>query len=167
MELIVNLFLLSIPILLIILGFTVGGITERRHFSDIVRREQAMKHILVTDLRWFPGGADTTPGVTVVIGEVVLASDYFKTFISGLKKIIGGELRAYERLLERARREAVLRVVEQAHHAGYDAVCNLRLETADLIGTEAKQKAKAAAVAVIASATAYRRGGAPRHVAAA
>lgn len=167
MELVINIIALSIPVILIIVGFTAGGITERRHFADIEQRERAMSHILVTDLRWFPGGAQSSPGTTIVIGEVVLASDYFKTFISGLKKIIGGELRAYERLLERARREAVLRVMEQAHQAGFDAVCNIRLETADLVGTEAQKKAKAAAVAVIASGTAYRRGGVPHHAAAA
>lgn len=158
---------LGIPVALLVLGITVGGITERRHFADIARREQAVQHVLVTDLRSFPGGPKSDPPVALFIGEVVIASDYFKTFISGLKKIIGGELRAYERLMERARREAVLRVVEQAAQQGYDAVCNIRLEMADLIGTEQKQKAKAAAVAVIASGTAYCRGGGPRHVAAA
>jgi uncharacterized protein YbjQ (UPF0145 family) len=157
MEYIELVIAIVLPAILIIVGMMVGRITESRHFANLNLREQATQQMLVTDLRSFPGTVGVEPTPQLVIGEVVIAADYFKTFIAGLKKLIGGELRSYERILDRARREAVLRVLEQAQAAGYDAVCNMRIETAQIVGSEKQAKAKAAAAAIIASGTAYKR----------
>ena len=46
--------------------------------------------------------------------------------------LIGGRIKTYEPLLDRARREAVLRMTEEAQRLGYDAVINVRLETSRL-----------------------------------
>jgi uncharacterized protein YbjQ (UPF0145 family) len=43
--------------------------------------------------------------------------------------IFGGRVKAYETLLDRARREALLRLKEGAVERGYHAVVNVRLET--------------------------------------
>ncbi|MGB5331529.1 MAG: heavy metal-binding domain-containing protein, partial [Woeseiaceae bacterium] len=40
--------------------------------------------------------------------------------------------KTYEPLLERARREALLRMTESAREQGYDAIFNVRLETSRL-----------------------------------
>ena len=88
------------------------------------------------------------------VAEVVIATDYLKTFLAGLRKFFGGEIRSYQTLLVRARREATLRILEQARQQGYNAICNLRLENADIGGNN---NAKGVAmVAILASATAYR-----------
>jgi uncharacterized protein YbjQ (UPF0145 family) len=63
---------------------------------------------------------------------VVVSLDYFKRIIAGLRGIIGGRVKTYEPLLDRARREAVLRMIEDAKARGYDAVVNVRLETSRL-----------------------------------
>lgn len=151
-------FGIAIPAVLILLGLTVGTITERRHFTDLARRERALAHLLVTDLRTFPPAAGASPTPAMIVREAVIGTDYFKTFVAMLKKFIGGELRSYETLMERARREALLRVLEDAHRQGFDAVCNVRIDTADIQSPEARSKAKATAVGVIVSGTAYRRG---------
>ena len=65
----------------------------------------------------------------VVTGSVVISVDYFKRFLAGLRKIVGGRIAAYETLLDRARREAILRCKEEARARGFQAVVNLRLET--------------------------------------
>jgi uncharacterized protein YbjQ (UPF0145 family) len=150
-------FGLVLPALLIVLGLMVGRITEKRHFASLVRRERALAFMLVTDLRSFPGGAAPSHRPQLVVSEVILAADYFKSFIAKLKNLIGGELRSLETLVERARREALLRVMETAHQNGYDAVCNVRLETSNISSGEGNSKAQAVSIALIVSGTAYRR----------
>ena len=69
---------------------------------------------------------------TLVSGSVVISLDYFKRVIAGLRGLVGGRIKTYEPLLERARREALLRMTESARRDGYDAVFNVRLETSRL-----------------------------------
>ena len=142
-------------LLLLLLGWAVGRTAERLHFRSIRKREEALAYVLVTDVKTFPGGADAAGHATMVTGEVVIATDYLKTFLASLRKIVGGELHSYESLLERARREAVLRLMEQAVELGYDSVCNVRLNTADIGGGTMRRRA--AMVELMATGTAYRR----------
>jgi len=143
-------------VVMISLGFFAGGYTERSHFRRLDEREEANRGFIVTQLKTFPGGAATDLPPQLFLGETVIASDYLKTFLSKIRKFFGGELRSYHSLLERARRESLLRIVDQAKAAGYDTLCNLRYETAD-IGGATNPKKTVVTVAVIASATAYRR----------
>ena len=69
---------------------------------------------------------------TLVTGSIVISLDYFKRVIAGLRGLVGGRIKTYEPLLERARREALLRMIESARQQGYDAVINVRLETSRL-----------------------------------
>jgi uncharacterized protein YbjQ (UPF0145 family) len=56
--------------------------------------------------------------------------DHFKRFVSAFRMIVGGEVRSYATLIERARREAVLRMMESRPDA--DAYINTRLETSTI-----------------------------------
>ncbi|MEM8866066.1 MAG: heavy metal-binding domain-containing protein [Planctomycetota bacterium] len=152
-ELIIN---LGIFVFLLALGFFAGTTTERRHFRRLEEREEENRGFVVTQLKTFPGGSVVSPAPQIFMAEAVIASDYLKTFLSGIRKFFGGELKSYESLLERARREALLRIIDQARAAGYDTACNLRYETAD-IGGATNPKKGVVTVAVIATATAYRR----------
>lgn len=145
-DLVVN---LGIPLTLFILGWLIGGRRERAHLRDLARREADNAHILRTDLRAY-GPADPTAGAILVTTEVVIASDYCKAFLASLRKLIGGNLRSYETLLERARREALMRLVEQARSQHFNALCCVRLESSSV------GKGLMPMVAVLASATAYR-----------
>ena len=151
-------FGIGIPVLLIVIGFTIGKVVERRHFADLARREAQLGPMLVTDVRSYAPGVMASPQPQMVVVEVVVAADYFKTFVAALKKIVGGELRTYENIARRARAEALLRLKETAKGAGFNALCNLRMDSADVIGKkqQGQDKAQAAMVGVIASATAYR-----------
>jgi len=53
-----------------------------------------------------------------VSGNVVIAMDYFKKIIANLKSLVGGSLDSYETMLERARREAIVRMLKQADELG-------------------------------------------------
>lgn len=151
---------LIIFIVLILLGLFVGRTTERRHLSRLDRREQALAHMLITNIRSFPGGSDPAKPPAVVTGEAVIATDYFKSFLARLRKVLGGELKSYRSLMTRARREAVLRMMEKAHEQGYNAVCNMRLDSADIGGMTGRRGV--AMVEAFATGTAYcmpREGG--------
>lgn len=149
------LFQIGIPLLLLALGLFVGGYIERKHFENLEEREAATADMLVTQIKTFPAmGFDKQP--TVLCGEVVISSDYLKTFLSTIRKLFGGELKSFRTLLERARREALLRLKEEARSQGYDAICNVRLETASIGGKGSpNNKNKMMMASIIASGTAY------------
>jgi uncharacterized protein YbjQ (UPF0145 family) len=90
----------------------------------------------------------------MLCGEAVISSDYLKTFLGSLRKIFGGELRSYRSLLERARREALQRVIEEAKSMGYNAVCNVRFDSSDIAGASGRNRGMVM-VTILASATAY------------
>ncbi len=148
-------FSLGIPVFLLMLGLIVGGITERNHFRRLHDRDVQTQDILVTQLRSFPAYAAGERPPTMLVAEVVISSDYLKSFLARLRNLFGGELRSVGTLLERARREALLRIKEQAQEQGYNAVCNVRLETADIAGRGSSSKNKVIMAAMLASATAY------------
>ncbi len=89
----------------------------------------------------------------MIVGEAVIATDYLKSFLAKLRNIFGGRVGSYQSLMVRARREALLRIVEEAKRQGYNAVCNVRMQTADVGGNSTMRRV--AMVAILASATAY------------
>lgn len=121
----------GVPVALILFAYFVGSFLEKRHLRSIRAREKSLRGYPVATFRtlpesWRVGGAE------LVSGNVVVSLDYFKRIIAGLRSLVGGRVKTYEPLLDRARREAVLRMVESARSRGYDAVVNVRLETARL-----------------------------------
>lgn len=146
------LFQIGPIVFLLVLGFSIGTLVERAHFKRLDRREAKLKHIQVTDLRSFPSGTVSTFGM--VTGEVVIASDYFKTFATMLKKLVGGELYAFESLMVRARRESLVRMLERANEMGAGAVINVRFATSN-IGSMRRKRA-AAMVEMYAYGTAVK-----------
>ena len=145
---------LFIFLVLIVAGFTFGKLAERRHLASLESREAENGFFLVTQLKTFPNLVSGSQAPQIVIAETVVASDYFKTFLASLRRLFGGEVRSFHSLLSRARRETTQRLVERAQALGYNAICNLRLETADVGGSTASKKG-AAMVAILGCATAY------------
>ena len=122
---------IGIPIAILVFAYFVGTYLERRHFRRIQRREQALHGFPVTTFEALPPNWEVER-CKLVSGSVVVSLDYFKRVIAGLRGLIGGRVKTYEPLLDRARREAVLRMNETAKADGYDAVINIRLETSRL-----------------------------------
>lgn len=134
MELIIK---LVIFLLLLTMGYVFGRMAENRHYRSIRQREDALRSLLVMPKK-YPPPQYARYESELVSGNVVISVDYFKTFVAGLRSIFGGRIGAYESLLDRARREAVLRMQEQAQAIGAEAVYNLKFETAR-IGQSAGQ----------------------------
>lgn len=140
---------LIVFLVLLVLGFVFGQIAEKRHFSSIIRREGELRNLLCFTERRPP---DSGPvDAALVCGSVVVSIDYFRQFVGSLRNFIGGRVSSYESLMERARREAVLRMKEEAKARGATSVWNIRLETAS-ISKGAKQNT--ASVEVMAYGTA-------------
>ena len=100
----------------ILLGYLVGRAREAKHLADLDRREAAAAGVTVVDVKRIPPGF-AAGGGRLVMGEVVIATDYFKSFMAMLRNIVGGEVKTYQTLLSRARREARLRMIEEAQAA--------------------------------------------------
>jgi len=145
---------LGFPILLLLLAYGVGGAIERAHFRSIRRRERRSRRMPVTNFRAPPASWQITDSA-FVSGSVVISVDYFKRFLAGLRGLLGGRLKTYESLLDRGRREAVLRMKEAAFDAGYRAVINVRIDTSRLASSTRDGKGTAG-VEILAFGTALR-----------
>ena len=122
---------LIIFLTLMALGYVFGRIAEARHFKSIIEREKQYQEILAFSERFPPVGIGRVNS-ELVGGNVVISVDYFKRIVAGLRGIVGGRLTSYESLLERARREAILRMKEAAKDKGANMVVNVKLETASI-----------------------------------
>ena len=113
-------------------GYTVGRIAERRHYRSIIAREKDMANVMVFTNRFPP--LTQRASQALVTGSVVVSEDYFKRVVSGLQSLFGGRLRAYESLLDRARREAVLRMKQEARDKGAKMIINVKFQTFSIPG---------------------------------
>lgn len=128
----IELFLnFGFPLLLLMLAYFVGSMLERNNFRSIRRREKENVGFPVVSFDTMPDDWNAA-GSGLVTGSIVVSLDYFKRVIAGLRAIVGGRIKTYEPLLDRARREALLRMTEEARKQGYDAIFNVRLETSRL-----------------------------------
>jgi uncharacterized protein YbjQ (UPF0145 family) len=127
---------LAITAIFILVGFFVGGSREKKHFEELKKRENFLLDKVAT--RTGSGKKLTSGNVVLVTGSVVIASDYFKNFVGQLKNFFGGSLGTHETLLDRARREAVCRMKEQAYAKGAKSILDLHIETSfiDQMGVE-------------------------------
>lgn len=113
-------------IVLMCLGYFVGRAKEAAHIRRLDAGEAELSYIQINTLKHVTEPLE--PGGVLVSGNVVVAVDYFKKVIAGLQMLFGGNLRMYNSLLSRARREAVLRMLREAEALGADAVYNVRIE---------------------------------------
>ena len=137
---------------LIILGYVSGSIVEKRHYSSIKKREEEMVELLVINIRRICHDSDVQHS-TLVTGSAVISIDYFKRFLAVLHNLLGGRIRSYESLIDRARREAILRMKEKAAAEQADIIVNFRLETST-IGQSANSKQQIGCVEALAYGTA-------------
>ncbi|MBQ2508612.1 MAG: YbjQ family protein [Bacteroidales bacterium] len=83
-----------------------------------------------------------------VTGSTVQSKNVFSDLGQNLKNIVGGELKAYTRMMESARETATQRMVDAARNMGADAVLGVRYTTSSIM-------AQAAEVLVYGTAVRY------------
>lgn len=133
-------------IILLGCGFFFGRSSEKKHLRSLQIRE--MKYKVATSNRCKKYKGPATDKTILVQGSVVISIDFFKKVHSSLISFFGGEITPYESLVERARREAVLRLKESCPDA--DEIINLRIETSSIN----KGDSNVGAIEVLAYATA-------------
>ncbi len=144
------------PLLLLLTAYFIGTYIEKRHFRRIREREDEYRSMPVVTFDTMPDDWRASAS-TMVSGSIVVSLDYFKRVIAGLRSIVGGRIKTYEPLLDRARREATLRMIEDARRQGYDAIFNVRLETSRLANSRGDGNGTAG-VEMLAFGTAVKLG---------
>lgn len=143
---------LVIFFVLLVTGYVTGTFIERRHYHTIMKREKQYGRILAFSEKNIPP-LDGTIKYALVSGSVVISIDYFKMVSAGLRSLLGGQVSAYESLLDRARREAMLRMKQQAARKGMTMIFNVKMDTSSIAGG---QRGGLGAVEVFAYGTAIR-----------
>ncbi|MCU4321956.1 YbjQ family protein [Acinetobacter variabilis] len=109
-------------------GFGFGRYNERKHLQYLDEQEQRLAYIRVNNSRF---NESTFPG-HMISSNVVISHDYFKYAIANVQNMLGGRLTSYESVVERARREAIVRLKLEAEKMGADQIMGIRLSTTEL-----------------------------------
>lgn len=112
---------------LLLIGIIFGTIAQRRHLADLEQREAALGEFMLTNCGHVEGHR-----AELVTGSTVIAYDFFRRIAVFFRKLIGGRFRMHEMMMMRARREALLRMAEDARARGAAAVHNVRLVSSNL-----------------------------------
>ncbi|MCW8932705.1 MAG: YbjQ family protein [Gammaproteobacteria bacterium] len=140
-----------ILLILLLLGYVFGRMAEKRHYRSIIQREKLYRDVILIASKHPPPELIDQQSI-LMTGSVVVSVDYFKRFIAGLRNLFGGRVSSYETLLDRARREAILRLKEQAFRKGSRMLVNIKLETASI---SKGRKNTIGSVEILAYATAF------------
>lgn len=119
-------------LVLFIVGWFFGSRHERQHLARLAIAEAELSHIIVSTERFYVPKLVAHSEGELVLGSVVIAQDYFKMVIAKVLSIFGKNLTTYETLLERARREALVRLRTQAQAKGYNHIYGLRFEVSNI-----------------------------------
>ncbi len=152
-ELILYVVIGAIPVLI---GFVFGRTIEANHFRRLARREAETSDILTFSERFPPEGV--SEGV-LVSGSVALAQDGFKALLASLRMFFGGRIATYEQLVHRARREAVLRMKDDARAKGADLIFNVKFVTSNIAASDPRRPTLAVEVLAFGTAVHVTRGG--------
>lgn len=71
--------------------------------------------------------------ISIVKGSTIQSKNLGKDIMSGFKTLIGGELGAYNEMMNEARAIATKRMVEEAEKLGADGVINMRYATSAIM----------------------------------
>ena len=121
---------LIIFVVLLWTWYAFWSFAEKKHFKQIIQKESELKNIVVLskydaktlDIFW----------TELVTWNIVLSIDFFKKFLSGFVNFFGWRMSSYESLLDRARRDSIVKIKEKAKKKWFNAIANLRLETSSI-----------------------------------
>lgn len=82
-------------------------------------------------------GANYTP-LGIVSGSTIRSKNFVADFGQSLKSIVGGELKSYTSMMEKARKQAIERMIEEAQQLGADAVIGVRFSTSAIVAEAAE-----------------------------
>ena len=147
-------FNFGVPLLLLVATWATQHqiIRARRQYLS-EQEEYYREKIPMTNLKRFPAEEFCDPAL--VTGSVVIATNYFISFISSFKHLFGGEMKGYTGMCSDARRIALVRMLQEAEQMDADAVYNVRFETSTVNSGEKRKSS--GGVELIAYGTAVKR----------
>ncbi|MGO4888512.1 YbjQ family protein [Anaerobacillus sp. MEB173] len=83
-----------------------------------------------------------------VKGNTIQAKHIGSDIMAGLKNIVGGEIKEYSSMMEKARKVAIKRMVEEAESLGANAIISVRLQTSSVMNSASEIVAYGTAVVV-------------------
>ena len=94
---------------------------------------------------------ETIPGkdlevLGLVEGSVIQSAHFGKDLAASFKTLVGGEIKGYSEMMERARAQATERMAAQAQKLGADAVVGMRYATSSVMQGAAEMLAFGTAV---------------------
>lgn len=122
------LFKVLIFVVLFAIGWGFGRHVERKHLLELDQQEKRLSHIRIDNSRFKISASQGQ----LVSSNVVISHDYFKYVIANIQNFFGGRLTSYESIVERARREAIIRLKREAEKIGASEIMGLRLSTTEL-----------------------------------
>lgn len=137
-----------VGLFLLVLGLIAGTLVEKLHYRRIKKREMGFVTLPALTSRTVIDEHDVLRS-QLALGSAVISVDYFKRFAAALKQLFGGEVHSYSTLLDRARREALLRMKENFSDA--HLFINVRFETSTI---SSGNNSRIGSVEVLAFATA-------------
>ncbi|MCK5686139.1 heavy metal-binding domain-containing protein [bacterium] len=121
---------IGIPLSMLFITYFIGSTLEKNHYKSILEREKKFINLPAVSGKNFIDPEKSVKSANLVSGVTIVSIDYFKRFLGGLKNLVGGEVVAYESVLDRARRESILRMKEKSPNA--DIIINLKIETSTI-----------------------------------
>lgn len=115
----------GIWISLFVFSYFIGTYKEKAHFKNIVEREKTLVLLPALTMKFAEDRAVVK--TELVMGNVVIGGDFFKQIVASLASLFGMRISVAEAMMDRARREAVLRMKEKA--VGADAILNVRIDS--------------------------------------
>ncbi len=143
-------------IVILITTYSIGSAIEKKHYKEIKQREIRLikKTVINYGSKKF-NPRNPVKKAELVTGEVVISGDYFKNFVAGIKNLFGGRLTTFESILDRGRREAILRMREKAKNA--NIIVNTRIESVMLNDISRKQSIPQCAIIAYGTAVTYEQ----------
>ena len=121
-------FKIAITLILLCIGWAFGRHIERKHLRELEQNEKLLAHIRIDTNKF-----QTSEYMSEVISSnVVISHDYFKYIIANIQNFFGGRLTTYESVVDRARREAIVRLKREADKVGSTHIMGLRLSTTEM-----------------------------------
>lgn len=117
-----------ITLVLFFIGWGFGRFIEQKHLKELAEKEQRLLHIRIDTNKFQTSEAQGQ----LISSNVVISHDYFKYIIAQIQNFFGGNLTTYESVVERARREAIVRLKQEAEKIGAKQIMGLRLSTTEL-----------------------------------
>lgn len=142
-----------ILITLLLVTYIIGSSIEKKHFKKLKKREIRLykrPYVNFQIKKW--SSTRKVESAKLVTGTVVISGDYFKNFIASIKNLFGGRLTSFESLMDRARREAILRMREKAPNA--NMIINVKIESSMISPLSNGKQQVIPRIAIIAYGTA-------------